>query len=338
MKKYFLLYSVLFIIFIFITYLAINSNFRRSILGLPAGLINNYYSISIENNLILGTNDLNKIINKIDQQIKVTDFITTNSKNIFTDNIYENLYKVEKYINTDQELDNFSKVVRKLIERDPNLYDAIIWDIKLMSYTNSEKNKIIDRLNYAINLSPASIEAYRFILDYAKKNNDMKLFNTYCKKYHYALLGGKKNKERSLFDGSSLTRFAIQLENQINDINIIEGTNLNESKDYVIILKQPANIQNIKILSNFLPGILMNIKNFELTNINDEKFIVPLKDMYVSSKNSFFIEDEKEIKIFITDYNDEKIKINFLKVYKEITQIKIKINFSKANLTNKTKC
>ena len=42
------------------------------------GLINSYYSISIQNNLILGTKNLNEIINKIDQQIK---FIISSHRN-----------------------------------------------------------------------------------------------------------------------------------------------------------------------------------------------------------------------------------------------------------------
>ena len=86
-------YSVLFIIFITLAYLSFNSSLRRSIMGLPVGLINNYYSISINNSLILGTGSLNGIINKIDQQIKFTDYITSKSKNTFTDNIYENFPK-----------------------------------------------------------------------------------------------------------------------------------------------------------------------------------------------------------------------------------------------------
>tara|TARA_Y100000590_G_scaffold467538_1_gene646737 strand:+ start:469 stop:1392 length:924 start_codon:yes stop_codon:yes gene_type:complete len=307
-------------------------------MGLPAGLINNYYSISIKNNLILGAGSVDGIINKIDQQIKVTDFITSKSKNTFTDNIYENLYKVEEYINSEQDIENFSKVVKKLIDRDPHLYDALIWDAKLMSYKKLENKEIIDRINSAIELSPANQEAYRFILDYTKKNNDKKLFDLYCEKYHTSLLGGKKNKERSLFGGSSLTRFAIRLGNQIDDVNIVEGINLNEYQDYKINLREPVNITNLQILSNFLPGTSIKIQSFELTNINDEKFIVPLKDVYVSSKGSFFIEDKNDINIFVTNYSDEKIKIKFSKLYKKITQITININFSKANLTNKDKC
>ena len=121
-------------------------------MGLPAGLINNYYSISIKNNLILGAGSVDGIINKIDQQIKVTDFITSKSKNTFTDNIYENLYKVEEYINSEQDIENFSKVVKKLIDRDPYLYDALIWDAKLMSYKKLENKEIIDRINSAIEI------------------------------------------------------------------------------------------------------------------------------------------------------------------------------------------
>ena len=113
-------------------------------MGLPIGLINNYYSITIRQNLISGETSLNNVIDKIDQQIKVTDFITTKSKNTFTDNIYENLYKVEEYINFDEDIENFSKVVKKLIDRDPNLYNALVWDAKLMSYKELEKKKILD--------------------------------------------------------------------------------------------------------------------------------------------------------------------------------------------------
>ena len=86
-----------------------------------------------------------------------------------------------------------------------------------------------------------------------------------------------------------------------------------------------------------MPGTLINIQNIELLNVNNEKLIVPLKDVYASSKSSFLIEAENDIKILVTNYRDEKIKINFSQLYKNIIQIKININFSKTNLTNKDK-
>ena len=141
-----------------------------------------------------------------------------------------------------------------------------------------------------------------------------------------------------MFGGSSLTRFAIRINNFIDNINIVEGINLNEFQNYKIALKEPVNLTNLQILSNFLPGTLINIQNIELLNVNNEKLIVPLKDVYASSKSSFFIEAENDIKILVTNYRDEKIKINFSQLYKNIIQIKININFSKTNLTNKDKC
>ena len=78
-------------------------------MNLPAGLINQYYSISIKNNLIVGADNVSGILIKIDQQITVSDFITSKSKNIFTDNIYENLYEVEEYVISNHDIENFLK-------------------------------------------------------------------------------------------------------------------------------------------------------------------------------------------------------------------------------------
>ena len=338
MKKYYFLYSVLFLVFLILFYLSFNSNLRRSVLGLPIGLINNYYSITISQNLITGNKGVNEIIKKIDQQIKVTDFITTNSKNTFTDNIYDNLYKIEKYIINENDKDQFSNVVEKLIERDPNIYDALIWDAKLLSYKNAEKGKVINRINSAIELSPSSHEAYRFILDFANKNDDQILLDFYCEKYHTSVLGGRKDKQSSLFRGSSITRFAIQAGDQNDNINIFDSISLNETVDYELILKKKIKLNSLNILSNFLPGTLINIESIELTNISDQKMSLSLKDIYMSSENSFFLNSEDKIKIFTTNYQDENIKLKFLQTFDEIINVKLKIKINKANLTNKEQC
>ena len=44
---------------------------------------------------------------KIDQQIKLTDFLTTESKNTYTDDIYESLKLVEGYLNSEEEKNIF---------------------------------------------------------------------------------------------------------------------------------------------------------------------------------------------------------------------------------------
>ena len=77
----------------------------------------------------------------------------------------------------------------------------------------------------------------------------------------------EKNKERSLFRGSSLTRFAIQIGNQIDNINMVEGINPNEYQDYKITLREPVNLNNLQILSNFLPGTIISIQSLELMTL-----------------------------------------------------------------------
>ena len=338
MKKYFFSYLIIFLFFFILIYVSVNSNLRRNILSLSLGFINNYYSITIQQNLSSETNLVNAI-KKIEQQIKVTDFITTKSKNSFIDNIYLNAYKIERFINSEKDFKYFSKVIKKLIEKDPDIYDALVWDAKLMSYNNLGKKKILSRIDAAIELSPASQTAYKFALDYSKKISDEKLFNKYCKKYHTSLLGGNIEKGNiSLFSGSSLTRFAVQINSQKEEIYLMEGINLNEDQDYIFDLKQPLNFENFEILSNFLPGILINFLSLEFTDINNEKFVVPIKDIYLSSNNSFFVESQNIAKILTTSFDDEKVKVRLPKVYKNISQLKLRINFSKANLTNKLKC
>ena len=96
MKKIFFS-SLAIIFFSIIIYITINSNFRRTILNLSSGLLNNYYSILIRQNLSSEEN-ISKSIKILENQIKITDMITTNQKNSFIDNIYLNTYAIEKNI------------------------------------------------------------------------------------------------------------------------------------------------------------------------------------------------------------------------------------------------
>ena len=147
-----------------------------------------------------------------------------------------------------------------------------------------------------------------------------------------------KKRQASLFKGSYLTRFALQIGNKIDNVYIMEGINLNQEELYTFTLLKEEDISKINILSNFLPGTLINIISIELINKDFNKILIPLKDIYFSSNNSFFLEDQRIVKVINTSFEDEKIKIDFLKNYKNINEIRIKINFSKSNLTNKFKC
>ena len=336
-RKYFFSSLIIFF-FLILVLISINSSLRRNLFDITIGFINSYYSIMVKRNLVSEENVINSI-KKVEQQINLTNFLTTESKNTYTDDVYLNLNEIESFISSQREIEYFSKVVKKLIDKDPSIYDAIVWNAKIMEYKSFDKDKIIDEINKAIELSPTSQMAYRFILDYLKEKNDDKNFNIYCGKYHKSLLGGYKKKyQRSLFNGTYLTRYALQIGSDQDNIYIMEGINLNKVQEYSFILSKPKNIVDLYILSNFLPGTLIEIDRIEITNINFENATVPIEKTYLSSKNSFFLEYEDRVKIITTSYEDEKISIKLPKIYKDVSEIKLFINLSKANLTNSFKC
>lgn len=338
MKKIFFS-SLVVIFFSIIIYISINSNFRRTILNLSSGLLNNYYSIQIRQNLA-SEESISKSIKILENQIKITDFLTTNQKNRFIDNIYFNTYKIEQNIKSEKNLLSLSKVVKDLIKKDPKIYDALIWNAKIMNIEDHEEEKIYNQINLAIELSSASIQAYRFALDYSKSKNNKKKFDKFCKDYHKAFLGSYTvENSSSRFMETSLTRFAIQINSkQKNEIYIVESINLNDSQDYIVNLRQPSDFSEFKFLSNFFPGTLISILEIELKNSNDETIKIPINEIYISSENSFFITDKNTKKILTSSLNDEKFIIKLNKNFKKIKELKIKINFSKANITNQPNC
>ena len=338
MKKIFFS-SLAVIFFSIIIYISINSNFRRTILNLSSGLLNNYYSIQIRQNLA-SEESISKSIKILENQIKITDFLTTNQKNRFIDNIYFNTYKIEQNIKSEKNLLSLSKVVKDLIKKDPKIYDALIWNAKIMNIEDHEEEKIYNQIDLAIELSSASIQAYRFALDYSKSKNNKKKFDKFCKDYHKAFLGSYSVKNSSSrFMETSLTRFAIEINsNQKNEIYIVESINLNDSQDYIVSLRQPSDFSEFTFLSNFFPGTLISILEIELKNSNDETIKMPINEIYISSENSFFITDKNTKKILTSSLNDEKFIIKLNNKFKKIKELKIKINFSKANITNQPNC
>ena len=135
----------------------------------------------------------------------------------------------------------------------------------------------------------------------------------------------------------SIERTKIETD-QKNKNYIIEGITLNSVQDYVIGFDKPSDISNFIFMSNFFPGTLISILSIELKNINDEVIKVPFSKIFMSLENSFIINDQNLQKIFVNSYDDEKISFKFYDEFKDISQIKLKMNLSKANITNLPNC
>ena len=78
--------------------------------------------------------------------------------------------------------------------------------------------------------------------------------------------------------------------------------------------------------------------DIELKTKTNEIIKIPLDDVYIRAENNFFITDKNIKKILVSNYNDEKIIFKFANLFKNIDELKIKINFTKANITNKPNC
>ena len=152
-------------------------------------------------------------------------------------------------------------------------------------------------------------------------------------------MGSKNIKNKiSKFSETSLTRFAIQIKDKEIEKYIVEGVSFNSTQDYFIDFKKPVSLSEFNFFSNFFPGTLINPLEIELRNFKNEVFRVDLDDIYITTKKSFFVNKNNSVKILVDSLNDEKITFKFPRNYKNINQLKIKINFSKANITNKPNC
>lgn len=346
MKKNFFSYFFLsvFVIFFFsITYLSLDSDFRRKVLSFSVGIINSYYEISIKQNLNTSVPDINRAIKKLDEQIKISDYLTSNSKNSFLDNVYLNAQRIEESIsiNSEKSYGYFSEIIKKLIRKDPNLYLAIVWEAKLMKMNNLESEKIINKINQAINLSPANIEAYKFALDYTFIENKKNLFKKYCSMYHTSMLGGANMKNQtSYLQSNSLSGFAMQILSKTDKEEFYpkEGISLNNFRDYIFTLSEPKNLSGLNLFVNFFPGTTMSFTRLEFTDLENKRVVLPINEIYMNSKNSFFEKNEKHTKLITTSQKRDKIQLKFDKVYKNVTKIIINLNFSKFDLTNQTNC
>ena len=111
-----------------------------------------------------------------------------------------------------------------------------------------------------------------------------------------------------------------------------------KNRGYEVVLKEASDINGLNLISNFFPGTTLEFIGIEITDIDNLISELPLNNLYINSRNSFFQKDKEKIKLSNKNKNDEKIQIKFDNPYKAITKIKINLNLSKLNLTNRPNC
>ena len=139
---------------------------------------------------------------------------------------------------------------------------------------------------------------------------------------------------------NSLSKFSLQIESNYSeeDFYIIDGISLNKTNDYNFTLKKSTNLNSLNLFMNFYPGTLMKITSIELTNVDNEKIKLPLKEAYLSTRNSFFQHNTESLELITASNDSDRIKIKFDKMYEDVIKITINLKFTKLNLTNQPGC
>ena len=84
---------------------------------------------------------------------------------------------------------------------------------------------------------------------------------------------------------------------------------------------------------NFPPGTILEIKEITLySNLGNFKILE--KDIFITSKNTFFLNNNKANKIIFTKMDNEIINIFLPKNYENILKMQINMKISKADISN----
>ena len=334
----YLLILVLSTLLFFLVYVAFNAEFRRSVMTYVIGGYKSYQIISIKS--ALNKNRINDASKKLLNFIRISELLSS-GKNNFLLVIYDGAKLVESKASTEDEYLLLDQVFQKLIEIDPNLYQAQIWLAKT-SIIKKQEDKALDYINKAIAISPSQAGAYRLALALSQKTKDKYLFNYYCNKYKNSKLGGNKPRYvDSFFGGNVITKFALEFlpKKAKPKYYVNSGIILNEFEDYEFFPDGTLTVNGIKIYINFLAGMKIEIKDIQLIHNNNEISTVSLTKSFAGSESAFLDNSNKElITYLILNENDEVLNIDFLEEFKNINKIILRIKFSKLDLSNESKC
>jgi len=338
MKKIILVIILLFILFL--SFFTVNSEFRRKIMGYVF-VTHDYYQLKTVTSDIQ-KRDFTAASKKLMKYINISKKLTKDSSNM-TVGIYTAVETVVNRAILQDDFNKLEKVLEELLKIEPNSYKPNVWLARAYSDNNLEESLIL--LDKAIALSPSQEDAYRELLRISQFYNKKKIIRKYCNSYANSQLSGLRSSTySSLFNTNNLRRFALG----INDNNFFytnDGIVLNKIQSYEFVLNSKMNINNINLFFSLLPGIKLEIKKIEFLS-NDEKVLIPNNKTFITSRNSYFINDDDIVSIFFTNISDDIIRINFKEnffnnnkiLFNNVEKINLVMEFNKLNLSNISLC
>ncbi len=274
-----------------------------------------------------------KIIFFIDAQNKYS-----NGRSRFLIGTYDALKILESKATTKENYISLERSFKKILEVDPNIYEARNWLAKSYYYKKDYKNSLKE-IAKSIEIAPLQTEGYRIAFKIAHETKDKNILDNYCKKYLDANFGGAQKRFKTTYFGgmtnNSLGVLAKNKNNVRSEIYPFTGLLFNEINNFEISFSSPSSVKELDIYLSFTAGIKLQVESIILIDGDSNKIIINQENINVFSKSSFVSSENNSNKeIILLSGEDEILNLVLSKEYKNITQILLNLNFSKFNLTN----
>ena len=165
--------------------------------------------------------------------------------------------------------------------------------------------------------------------------------NNYCDSYFNNFTGGTMGRigsqdDSKFFFGSS-SIFAISRDENYSKLNSRFINDINEYNTYDFIFEKAKDINEFNIIKNFFSGSKVSIKNIIIHN--DKKNEIQMENLIIHSLSSYILsQSSKEIIFLNAKDEDDILKFNLKKAYKNISRITLELKLEKLALVNKSVC
>ncbi len=333
-------FVTLFTIFIFsLAIITLHPEFRRTLLNYISASINVYQVVSIQVEIKKKNINFDEASNKILYFLELQKkYINGRSK--FLIGTYDALKLLESKAVTQNNYLKLEKPIQKILEIDPNIFEARNWLAKNFYY-KKKYNLALNEIDKSIEIAPLQDRAYRIAMKISEELQDDKIFKKYCKIYFKSNSGGTTKRFKStFFGGITNNTFGLSTKDSLgvnSEIYPISGLVLNNENEFEITLLKPTAVKDIDIFLSFAPGIKIFFESLKLVDGNSNVFEIDTKNLTILSNKSFLLNDTDQTEVLLSSLDEEVLTLSLAKEYKNISQIIINAKFKKLNLINK-KC
>ena len=326
---------IFFLLFLFLTFLALSSENRRSVIS-KVLVLHDFYRIKT---LTYGLQirDFSLLSKKLDRYIEFSKKFSIGKTYMFP-GIYEATELVVSRALTQDDYNQIENVLKKLLEFDNRIYKFHVWYARAVS--DNDYQKALKHIDIAIQISPSENDAYREALYIAQNLNDKTLADNYCKIYKEAFLGGSKPLHfGTIFDSYNNQNFALNANKvKKNNLNLINSNFvLNKNKNYEFILDEKTDLNGVDLYFTPINNLIVKINKIEYFS-NEKKYSIDSNDLSITSNHSFIIEKNDEtFEVLISQMKEELLRLRH-QVLNKIDKLNITMEIKKSNITNSNFC